>query len=98
MVTDNSVNYRAKAFTRTVLGLAGRHQRIRPYTPRRNGKVERYNRILAKECLHASEFTSEDQRRKSIAVRNTTTTTIAPTPPVTTNNPSRESLPASPTS
>ena len=61
VVTDNSVNYRAKAFTRTVLGLARRHQRIRPYTPRRNGKVERYNRILAKECLHASEFTSEDQ-------------------------------------
>jgi len=24
-----------------------RHQRITPYTPRHNGKIERYNRILA---------------------------------------------------
>lgn len=32
VVTDNSANYRAKNFTRTVTSLAGRHQRIKPYT------------------------------------------------------------------
>lgn len=70
VVTDNGVNYRAAAFTRTVMGLARRHQRIRPYTPRHNGKVERYNRIMAEECLYAAEFTSETRRREAIAVWN----------------------------
>ena len=53
VVTDNGANYRARAFTATITSLASRHQRIRPYTPRHNGKVERYNRILAEECLYA---------------------------------------------
>ncbi|WP_303323894.1 IS481 family transposase [Actinomyces radicidentis] len=70
VITDNGVNYRAKSFTKAVLSLAVRHQRIRPYTPRHNGKVERYNRILSEECLYASQFISEDQRRAAIAVWN----------------------------
>lgn len=47
IVTDNGACYRADAFARAMLG--ARHQRITPYTPRHNGKVERYNRILAEE-------------------------------------------------
>ncbi|KGM08674.1 transposase [Cellulomonas bogoriensis 69B4 = DSM 16987] len=39
VVTDNGANYKATAFTRTVLAVASRHQRIRPHTPRHNGKV-----------------------------------------------------------
>jgi transposase InsO family protein len=49
IVTDNGACYRAESFTRALLG--ARHQRIAPYTPRHNGKVERYNRILAEEFL-----------------------------------------------
>jgi transposase len=52
VVTDNGANYRAKDFTRTATSLAGRHQRIKPYMPRHNGKVERYNRLLADEVLY----------------------------------------------
>ena len=47
IVTDNGSCYRAKDFGH-VLHCA-RHQFITPYTPRHNGKVERYNRILAEE-------------------------------------------------
>ena len=61
---------RARAFTTTTTSLASRHQRIRPYTPRHNGKVERYNRILAEECLYARFYSSEQQRRDAIAVWN----------------------------
>lgn len=53
VITDNGSNYRAKTFARTVAGTASRYQRTRPYTPRHNGKVERYNRILANELLYA---------------------------------------------
>src|SRR5690625_3500279 len=41
-----------------------------PYTPRHNGKVERYQRILAEELLYAREFTSEDARSSAIAIWN----------------------------
>lgn len=37
---------------------------------RHNGKVERYQRILAEELLYAREFASEDARTSAIAVWN----------------------------
>ena len=70
VVTDNGANYRAKDFTRVITATASRHQHIRPYTPRHNGKVERYNRTLAAEVLYARIWTSEDQRAHAIAVWN----------------------------
>lgn len=68
IVTDNGACYRADAFTRSLLG--AKHKRTKPYTPRHNGKVERYNRILAEEFLYARTWTSEDQRRDALAVWN----------------------------
>lgn len=40
IVTDNGSCYRAKDFATVLHG--ARHQRITPYTPRHNGKVERF--------------------------------------------------------
>ncbi len=68
IVTDNGACYRADAFTRSLLG--ARHKRTRPYTPRHNGKVERYNRILAEEFLYARAWTSEQQRSNALSVWN----------------------------
>lgn len=53
LITDNGANYKATAFYRTITATASHHQRIRPYTPRHNGKIERYNRILAEELLYS---------------------------------------------
>lgn len=47
-----------------------RHQRITPYTPRHNGKIERYNRILAEEFLYAHTWTSEQHRSHALNVWN----------------------------
>ena len=69
VVTDNGSAYRSAAFTRAV-SHAGRHQRIRPFTPKHNGKVERYQRILAEELLYARPFTSEAERAQAIEVWN----------------------------
>jgi transposase InsO family protein len=66
VVTDNGSCYRAEAFTRSLFDVA-RHQRIRPFTPRHNGKVERYQRILAEELLYARAFSSEEHRNSALA-------------------------------
>lgn len=68
VVSDNGSNYRAAAFTRTAQALASRHQRTRAYTPRHNGKVERYQRILAEECLYARVYDSEQARTDAIGI------------------------------
>ncbi|QCP08045.1 IS481 family transposase [Micrococcus luteus] len=68
VVTDNGNNYRAVDFTRKVVSLGGRHHRIRPYTPRHNGKVERYNRLMVDEVLYARPYTSETARREALQV------------------------------
>ncbi|WP_462417904.1 IS481 family transposase [Kytococcus sp. Marseille-QA3725] len=68
LVTDNGPNYTARSFTRTTRAFIARHQRIRPYTPRHNGKVERYQRLLADECLYARPYASESDRSRAITI------------------------------
>jgi transposase InsO family protein len=68
IVTDNGACYRAEPFARALLG--SRHQRIKPYTPRHNGKAKRYNRIISEQFFYARTWTSEDQRRVALGVWN----------------------------
>lgn len=70
VVTDNGSNYRTRNFNRSILATAARHQRIRPHTPKHNGKVERYNRTLAEEFLYARKWTSETQRAAATTTWN----------------------------
>nr|WP_280204919.1 tyrosine-type recombinase/integrase [Nocardia farcinica] len=60
------VCYRAHDFVKVLRGT--RHQRIRPYTPRLDGKAERYQRILAEEFLDARTWTSKLQRSEALKV------------------------------
>ncbi len=69
VVTDNGSCYRSKAFARAT-GHARRHQLIKPFTPKHNGKVERYQRILAEELLYAHPYATEEQRALAIQVWN----------------------------
>lgn len=68
VVTDIGACYRADVFTRALLGTE--HKRTKPYTPKHNGKVERYNRILAEEFLYARTWTSDSERSAAVAVWN----------------------------
>lgn len=68
IVTDNGSCYRAAAFAGAMGG--SRHQRITPYTPRHNGKIERYNRILAEELLYARAWHSEQERAAALEAWN----------------------------
>lgn len=68
IVTDNGACYRASAFSDAAAG--SRHQRTKPYTPQHNGKIERYNRILAEEFLYARAWHSELERANAIPTWN----------------------------
>ena len=67
-ITDNGACYRSEVFNERLN--AGHHQFIAPYTPRHNGKVERYNRILAEELLYARVYDSEASRAQAVRVWN----------------------------
>ncbi|MFV0495127.1 IS481 family transposase [Mycobacterium sp.] len=68
IVTDNGACYRSGAFAAALNG--AEHRRTKPYTPKHNGKVERYNRILSEEFLYAKAWTSEHQRERALATWN----------------------------
>lgn len=68
IITDNGACYRSKVFAEAVL--PARHQRITPYRPRHNGKVERYNRVLTEEFLYARFWRSEQERADGLVLWN----------------------------
>jgi transposase InsO family protein len=69
VITDNGSCYRSGDFAR-ILGTRTRHQRTKPYTPRHNGKAERYQRIMTEEVLYAREYSCEDERSAALEVWN----------------------------
>jgi transposase InsO family protein len=53
VMTDNGSAYRSRIFAAALTALACRHLRTRPYTPRTNGKAERFIRTLLGEWAYA---------------------------------------------
>lgn len=67
VLTDNGACYRSHAWKDAVAATGTKHKRTRPYTPRTNGKVERYNGTLAREWAYVRDYTSERDRRAALA-------------------------------
>jgi transposase InsO family protein len=67
LMTDNALTYVNNRSLRELLAhRAIRHIRTRPYTPRTNGKVERYQQTLQREWAYALEYASSAARRASL--------------------------------
>jgi transposase-like protein len=66
VLTDNGTTYRAHAFRQELVSQAVRHTYTRPYRPRTNGKVERYNRTLLNEWAYARPYRSEASRTRAL--------------------------------
>lgn len=66
VMTDNGVGYKARQFAATVRQLGARHIRTRPYTPKTNGKAERFIKTLQEEWAYGLPYKSSDRRNANL--------------------------------
>jgi transposase InsO family protein len=66
IMTDNGSAYHSKQFTKLLRRLKIRHLRTRPYTPRTNGKAERFIQTLLREWAYAYCYPNSDARTREL--------------------------------
>jgi transposase InsO family protein len=66
VMTDNGSAYVSKDFGTTCRKLRIRHQRTRPYTPRTNGKAERFIQTLLREWAYAKPYSTSSARSRAL--------------------------------
>jgi len=62
VMTDNGSCYRSKAFAKACRKLRLKHIRTKPYTPRTNGKAERFIQTALREWAYAKAYQRSDHR------------------------------------
>ena len=68
VMTDNGSCYRSRAFAKACKRLALKHIRTRPYTPKTNGKAERFIQTALREWAYAKAYDHSDQRGAHLPV------------------------------
>ena len=66
VMTDNGSCYRSKAFRDACRQLRLRHIRTRPYTPRTNGKAERFIQTALREWAYAQAYPTSARRAEQL--------------------------------
>jgi transposase InsO family protein len=66
VMSDNGSGYVSRVFRETCATLALRHLRTRAYTPRTNGKAERFMQTLLREWAHVQPYRSSGARRQAL--------------------------------
>ena len=66
VMTDNGNPYRSRHFKATCQELGIRHLRTQPYTPRTNGKAERFIQTCLREWAYASAYLSSTERTTAL--------------------------------
>ena len=67
VLTDNGNGYRSRIFRAAVRALGIRHLRTRPYTPRTNGKAERFIRTSLEGWAYRRSYRSSTERTAALA-------------------------------
>ena len=68
VMTDNGSCYKSHAFKAACAALGLRHIRTKPYTPRTNGKAERFIQTALREWAYARAYDTSDQRAADLPV------------------------------
>ena len=77
VMTDNGMSFRSKRHAKALRMLRIKHKRTKPYTPRTNGKAERFVQTSLREWVYATPYTHSDERKTPSCHSSTTTTIIA---------------------
>jgi transposase InsO family protein len=67
VMTDNGSCYRSKAFARICRRLCLKHIFTRPYTPKTNGKAERFIQTSLREWAYARAYNTSDERTAELS-------------------------------
>ena len=67
VLTDNGGCYRSRAFNARCSQLGLRHRYTRPFTPRTNGKAERFIQTALREWAYAHAYNTSAQRAQHLA-------------------------------
>lgn len=62
IMTDNGSCYKSKDFAKACKNLGLKHIRTKPYTPKTNGKAERFIQTALREWAYARAYQTSDQR------------------------------------
>jgi transposase InsO family protein len=66
LLTDNGTGYRSHCFREQCLQVGLRHHRTRPYTPRTNGKAERFIQSMLREWAYGRLYQSSAARGRDL--------------------------------
>lgn len=66
VMTDNGSGYVSRAFRMACGELGLKHIRTRPYTPRTNGKAERFIQTALREWAYAASYASSNERASEL--------------------------------
>jgi transposase InsO family protein len=66
VMSDNGSGYVSRRFRATCRALHLRHLRTRPYTPRTNGKAERFIQTLLREWAYVAPYPSSRRRTRAL--------------------------------
>jgi transposase InsO family protein len=68
VMSDNGSCYRSKAFAKACRDLGLKHVTTRPYTPKTNGKAERFIQTALREWAYAIAYPTSDHRAAELPV------------------------------
>ena len=66
VLTDNGSGYRVPRLSGGLRAAGLRHRRTRPYTPRTNGKAERFIQTLLREWAYVAPYATSQERRRAL--------------------------------
>lgn len=66
VMTDNGACYKSHAFAKTCRELGISHVRTKPYTPKTNGKAERFIQTALREWAYARPYQTSDKRAEHL--------------------------------
>jgi transposase InsO family protein len=66
VMTDNGVSFRSRRYAKALRLLKIKHLRTRPYTPKTNGKAERFVQTSLREWAYAQAYLTSDHRAQHL--------------------------------